>query len=1809
MSIMLPDKIAGRYRVLREVGRGGMGVVYLCKDEDNDGREIALKVLLTQRLSESGLRHFEEEFRTLTGLSHPNLIEVHDFGRVVPEPERSDVPVPFFTMEYVDGETLDRHLEPGSDRFEDLYRCLAQVAQALAYLHGRGIVHQDVKPSNILVTRVDGERRVKLMDLGLAGRPTREGSPGRIRGTPAYLSPEAARGAVVDPRSDLYSLGCVAYELSTGRLPFRGATAVELLRAHLQEEPLPPTSLNRKIPPEFEKLILSLLAKDPGLRPATADRLAERLDAAAGGSLRIETSHVRRQRVLGAGFVGRESELARLRALVAETRERTAKLTLLVGEAGIGKSRLLREFQVRSQLDGVDVFVGRADRRPGSGCAFADCLQRAIRARGPLSPGVIEHHGVALASLVGPLGGEPIPSAAADPPSPEERFRLLAAVSAAVEDLSRQQPLILALEDLHAADETTCTILAHLSRGAAPGIVAGPRVPLLVIGTYRADEVSRSGPLFDLLAEGREEGVLEETFLRPFGPDETERMLRAMLGTAEIPALFLQRILEETHGNPLYLQELVAMLAEEGHIEPGRSEPPDPEILDRVDLPGRVRDLLARRLERLEPEPLHLLRAAAVLGGPTIDPDAIAGITGMKWEGVVRLLLALHSAGLVEREDDPSGTPVYHMALPALATLAEEGAPEDELRTLHARAVSYLERRGVPSGHGAWAAFARHAEAAGQPGRAMEAHGRAADLAQELHAHREAIELYGRAIEIALRGDGGPAAVLCRLYSRRGASFARIGDLQRAEEDYRWMLARAEKAGNDALRAAAHLDLGRTLSEAGRYPEAQDNLEVAREIALRLRDDGLAAKALIGLAWATFHLGEYERGVAHCDQACARARSGGSTELGVAALLARGMLHREQGNFKLSLESFQQAAEHSGGRASPTLEQAIEEGSALALEVQGDYRGALAAYGRARDRARERGDVRAVASLTNDIGAAHVKLGEYEKARQELEHALAAHRRLGSGEGVILCQLNLALLQVYRSRYEPALEAAEEALRLSRRIGKSDLVARSLDLGGRIHLRMGDPGGARRHLEEAERLVRDARSPRSLAVFLIDLGELCALEDHAELARRHYQEATFLARKVGDRRLEAVAMCHLGEAHLIDNNHDRARVACRKALELVEGSGLPREEADALLLRARIELARPGGDIVRAEMDASMALDRYRSLSEPEQIWQAEHLVARSALRLGRADEAAGRVHRAHRYLEAVRSRLGDRFRDSFLRDPRRKELYDDWERLRDRVSESGPAAVGQSAGGDFARLQEEAACLRKLLEINRTLNSTRDTDELLKIILDAALELTGGERGFVLLRDGSEVATRQARALEGSGLIGTDLAVSRSIARQAMDSGEPVLSTDADADERFARFESVRDLRIRSVLAAPLRIKDDIVGAIYLDHRFDRRVFTPAHLEITTRLADQAALALDTASLVQQVHDQSARLERLNRELERTVQSQRTELASVREELSLTRSSFELRYRFEDLIGVSQSMQRIYHLIERVAPKKIPVLITGESGTGKELVARALHSKSERAAGPFFSVNCAAINESLLESELFGHRKGAFTGADRDKPGYFELAHGGTLFLDEIGEMGPAMQAKMLRAIERGEVLPVGGKSPVQFDTRILSATNRDLEAAIADGSFREDLYYRINVARIQIPPLRERPEDIPLLVEHFLARLAEEDKERGKLQIEPAALERLGAHRWPGNVRELQHRILRMVTYSKRSTLTVRDVERYAELPDAAGPDVPPETAMESLEELERRQIVRALEQAGGNKTRAAHVLGINRATLFRKLKRFEL
>jgi len=326
----------------------------------------------------------------------------------------------------------------------------------------------------------------------------------------------------------------------------------------------------------------------------------------------------------------------------------------------------------------------------------------------------------------------------------------------------------------------------------------------------------------------------------------------------------------------------------------------------------------------------------------------------------------------------------------------------------------------------------------------------------------------------------------------------------------------------------------------------------------------------------------------------------------------------------------------------------------------------------------------------------------------------------------------------------------------------------------------------------------------------------------------------------------------------------------------------------------------------------------------------------------------------------------------------------------------------------------------------------------------------------------------------------------------------------------------------------------------------------------------------------------------------------------ALRRENENLRAQVRERFGLPGLIASSAEMAQVLDLVGRVAPTDATVLIHGESGTGKEVVAKALHHASRRAGARFVAINCGALPEALLESEIFGHVKGAFTGAGANKKGLYEEAHGGTLFLDEIGEMAPGLQVKLLRALQSGEVRPVGSTRAITVDARVVAATNRDLEPMIRQGSFREDLFYRLNVIPIALPPLRERREDIPLLAEHFLARFGQ--RQGRVLRLSAGAMERLLRYAWPGNVRELENAMERTAILARSETIEPGDLPPHVGAGLALGP-APGLAAEQTLAEAERAHIVQILERYGWNHTRAAEALGIGRTTLWRKLKEFEI
>jgi transcriptional regulator with GAF, ATPase, and Fis domain len=533
----------------------------------------------------------------------------------------------------------------------------------------------------------------------------------------------------------------------------------------------------------------------------------------------------------------------------------------------------------------------------------------------------------------------------------------------------------------------------------------------------------------------------------------------------------------------------------------------------------------------------------------------------------------------------------------------------------------------------------------------------------------------------------------------------------------------------------------------------------------------------------------------------------------------------------------------------------------------------------------------------------------------------------------------------------------------------------------------------------------------------------------------------------------------------------------------------------------------------------------------------------------------------------------------------------------------------GEGGGGDASA---EARTLEHLTSVNARIAAVEDEDQLLDAILDAALDLVGGGRGFVCVREADHVVLRRARRAGGGTILDPASSMSVTVAQEALRQGKTVLSEDAVVDDRFVKHQSVVNLALRSVLAVPLRAAGEVLGAIYLDDADRAGAFGPGEVRRLEAFAVQAAIALRhcretrvSDARRREALRQSRKIERLNGRLRRLLRARTSALRRAREALAKQADELGLRYRYDQIVGRSPAMCEVLRVVDRVTDLTLPVLVVGESGTGKELIARAIHFNGPRRRGRIVGENCAAVPESLAESEFFGHMRGAFTGAARDQPGLFEEAHEGTLFLDEVGEMPLDLQKKFLRVLEEGAVRRVGGKEAIPVDVRVISATNRDLRRALASGEFREDLYYRLAGVVVEVPSLRERKEDVPALFLHFLA---EATAPAPLPRVEPGVLDLLQAYDWPGNVRELRNEVRRLVALASGSPIEPRMVSahvlayRPTESESAA-----PAALRSQVEDLERRMLRAALVRHGWNKTRAAAELGLSRLGLRKKLERY--
>ncbi len=800
--------------------------------------------------------------------------------------------------------------------------------------------------------------------------------------------------------------------------------------------------------------------------------------------------------------------------------------------------------------------------------------------------------------------------------------------------------------------------------------------------------------------------------------------------------------------------------------------------------------------------------------------------------------------------------------------------------------------------------------------------------------------------------------------------------------------------------------------------------------------------------------------------------------------------------------------------------------------------------------------------------------GQLALASDRYRQAATRLEAIGEIHAAATAELNLGTVLAERGRASEALPRLAAASSVFAQLGATtEQIAADLNRGNAL-LAVGLADEARAAAEAA--LAREA-SPHLEAFALLVLGDAHRRLGDAAAAKSAYTDALALGREHGDAHAQISAYIALAEAgetvsapeSVIASDDDRDRwTIARARLDLVHGA----EPA------VRLAAARACADVAAR----ASAADRL------ERAFRAHAVACKLAQQAGDTALSRAQAERARAAHAAIVASAAPAFRAALDADPDLALLP------------AEPARVAAPPASD------SAAHLRRLLTLSRRLNVEPDVDRILDEVIDTAIELTAAERGFLLLRqpDGAlaPVVSRNFGGAE-SDLASNERSVSRSIAERAAQTGEPVLTVDAGVDERFAIAASVAALRLRSVLAVPLRQRGQVTGCIYVDHRLRGGAFDDTAATVLGELADIAAIAIENARLTDDLRRTTREVEALNQRLGNELAERDAELARVKSDLP---DRDRLRHRYERIVGRSPATVRMLDLVDRAAATSLPVVVIGESGTGKELVARALHENGPRKDAPFVAINCSAVPEPLLESELFGHVRGAFTGADRDRRGLFEVADGGTLFLDEIADTSPAMQAKLLRVLQDGMVRRVGDSKTRKVDVRVIAASQRSLAELAAAGTFREDLRYRLEVILIPVPPLREREGDIPLLVETLVARLAPVRPPR----LTRAALRALAHHRWPGNIRELENALARGVAMGG-------DVIDVGDLPEAiAAASARPEPAKPAptedlrlkpaLTATEQAYIAAAMERAKGNQTVAARLLGLSRFGLQKKLRR---
>ena len=808
------------------------------------------------------------------------------------------------------------------------------------------------------------------------------------------------------------------------------------------------------------------------------------------------------------------------------------------------------------------------------------------------------------------------------------------------------------------------------------------------------------------------------------------------------------------------------------------------------------------------------------------------------------------------------------------------------------------------------------------------------------------------------------------------------------------------------------------------------------------------------------------------------------------------------------------------------------------------------------------GEIQALGSLAYlcDVSGRHKEAIAYMWREIEKRHALE------EAQNKAIVQVREGVVALVEFRFETAKEHLKAAVRTSQQLGLEHYRIRALNLLQRVYFYLGDLNLAEALCDEVIGEWQKRGDVYWEAVNFLYLGELA-------LERGDFAGALEYAETSSERFLETPRKDYVYRAYAIAATATAKMGDTEVALEWAEKASEGTQQTSGMYTGI-LPLVYCGIGVALAQVGRiAEAKEAFERAIECRRESKGDHW-ARALLMAGEFYLERDDMIKAQAHLEEAKQAFGE-MEMSYFQEKTQVLLN---QLSRDEDGRSRDAAFSSEISVDTLSVDR----LRLLYDVSRELTTERDVKVLLDRVLGNLLVVYPAERVLIAVKNEAPKGF-VVDAVRHHNVESDDAEeLSRGIIRRVIETNEPVLSIDAQTDERLNQYQSVIDYHIRSVLCVPLfHVSEGVMGALYVDHRGIGNAFSEEDQTFLQAFANLVGVALVNARMYEQLEEKTRYLQQ----------------------------EAEKRYQLDDLIGQSDAMQRVYQLIETAAKSDIPVLVQGETGTGKGLAARAIHYNSTRKDQRFLSQNCAALSPELLQSELFGHKKGAFTGATEDHIGIFEAANGGTVFLDEIADAPPQLQRSLLRVLQEGEIRRVGETVDRTMDVRIIAATNRDLKKEVEKGGFREDLYYRLHGIQIDMPPLRQRIEDVPLLAEHLLTR-AKEDANKSVGGLTVGAIKALTSYNWPGNVRELEHKVRLAVALSEEGDEITSDLFSEAVGYTVSGASVESQGRLQDrVQEYEKRLIMDALEKYEGNITHTAKELGITRAGLQKKINRLGL